>query len=331
MAATMTRYIQLGGETTAGTAVAADTVWAGEAASIEDMRTVTFVPEHKGRMSPSNRQIQPKLLAGITFPVCPATYEQVQHIFEAGIETDAAAACGSGYLYEYNLPTTTTNTLKTYTIEAGDVTQENEMEYGHVISFELSGASGGPVNVTSTWRGRQVTASTKTASQVVPATLETIYFGNAQLYINDTFASLGVTQKTATFLGFSLKVDTGIKQKFTGDGNLYFTQTAQDGASGTLDLTFEYDATATGEETAFRAGTARYVRIEFDGTALQTASSPWTTKALRIDCHGKIESVGTLDTQDGNDVKTMTLRLCDDQTNDLFMNAYVVNLNATVP
>ena len=59
-------------------------------------------------MSPSSRQIQPKLLAGITFPQAVATFEQIQHIFEAGIETDTATVCGSGFLYNYEAPTTTT-------------------------------------------------------------------------------------------------------------------------------------------------------------------------------------------------------------------------------
>ena len=331
MTATATRYCQLGREAVAGTAVAATTIWAGEAASIEDLRTVTMVTEHRGRMSPSSRQIQPKLFAGITFPQAVATFEQLQHVFEAGIETDAATACGSGYLYNYEHPTTTSATLKTYTIEAGDVTQENEMEYGYVESYSLNGASGGPVNISSIWRGRQVTPSTKTSSLGVPAVNEPIYFGNAKLYLNDTFASLGATQKTATLLGFKLDVKTGLEPRFTGDGALYFTQVGQTGATGTLDLTFEYDATAIAEEVLFRAGTGRYVQIQFNGSALQTSSAPWTTKALRIDAYGKILKKTTLDSQDGNDVMTMTMQLCDEDTNNLFLNYSLVNSLATVP
>jgi hypothetical protein len=282
-------------------------------------------------MSPSSRQIQPKLFAGITFPSTVATFEQIQHVFEAGIETDVATACGSGYLYNYEHPTTTIATLKAYTIEAGDVTANLEMEYGYVESYELSGASGGPVNITSVWRGRQVTSSAKTASLTVPAVNEPIYFGNAKLYLNDTFASLGVTQKTATLLGFKLAVKTGLTPRFTGDGALYFTALGQAGATGTLDLTFEYDATALAEEVLFRAGTGRYVQLQFNGTALQTSSAPWTTKAWRVDAYGKIVSKTTLDSQDGNDVMTMTLQLCDDDTNNLLLNHSLVNSLATVP
>jgi hypothetical protein len=334
MAATMTRAIQLGREltTAAGSAVAATTIWSGEAASIEDLRTVTMLTEHRGRMSPSSRQIQPKLLAGITFPQTVATYEQIVHVLEGGIETCAAAGCGSGYLYTYHLPTTTTNSLITYTIESGDVTQFYEMEYAHVESFSLSGAGGGPVNITSTWRGRQVTSSAKTAALIVPAVNDPIYFGNGKLYLNTTFASLGVTQKTATLLGFKLDVKTGLIPKFTADGALYFTQLGQDGATGTLDLTFEYDATAVVEEVAFAAGTGQYVRLEFNGSALQTSSAPWSTKALRIDSYGKIIKKTLLDTADGNDTMTMTLQLTDDgATNNIQANFYVVNSLATIP
>ena len=331
MPATNTRFCQLGREAAAGTAVAATTIWSGEAASLEDLRTVTMVTEHRGRMSPSSRQIQPKLLAGITFPQAVATFEQIQHIFEAGIETDTAAVCGSGFLYNYETPTTTTAVLKTYTIEAGDVTANLEMEYGYVESYSLSGASGGAVMVDSVWRGRQVTSSAKTASLTVPTVNEPIYFGNGKLYINDTFASLGTTQKTATLLGFKLDVKTGLVPRFTGDGALYFTQVGQAGATGALDLTFEYDATALAEEVLFRAGTGRYVQMQFNGSALQTTSAPWLTKALRIDAYGKILSKRPLDSQDGNDVMAMTLQLCDEDTNNLFLNFSLVNSLATVP
>jgi hypothetical protein len=333
MAATGTRFIQLGRELTTaqGTAVVATTVWSGEAASLEDLRTVTMVTEHKGRMTPSNRQIQPRLLAGITIPQCRATYEQIQHVFEAGLQTATGAGCGSGYLYTYTVPTTTVASIRTYTIEAGDVTQSQEMEFGHVESFTLSGASGAPVQISSVWRGRQITSSAKTASQIVPAVNDPIYFGNGKLYINDTFASLGTTQKTATLLGFKLDVKTGLTPRFTADGALYFTALGQTGASGTLDLTLEYDATAVAEEVTFAAGTARYVRLEFNGTALQTSSAPWSTKALRIDAYGKWGKKTTLDSQDGNDTITTTLTLCDDQTNGAMLTFYLVNSLVTVP
>ena len=112
---------------------------------------------------------------------------------------------------------------------------------------------------------------------------------------------------------------------------MYFTQVGQAGATGALDLTFEYDATALAEEVLFRAGTGRYVQLQFNGTVLQTTSAPWTTKALRIDAYGKILSKQSLDSQDGNDVMAMTLQLCDEDTNNLFLNFSLVNSLATVP
>ena len=176
-----------------------------------------------------------------------------------------------------------------------------------------------------------MTSSAKTGSVTMPAVNEPIYFGNAKLYLNDTFASLGATQKTATLLGFKLDVKTGLVPRFTGDGALYFTQVGQAGATGALDLIFEYDATAIAEEILFRVGTGRYVQMQFNGSALQTTSAPWTTKALRIDAYGKILSKQPLDSQDGNDTMTMTLQLCDEDTNNLFLNFSLVNSLATVP
>ena len=176
MAGSITRYIQLGRETNAGTAVAATTIWSGPATNIKDEHKVTFVNEQRGRMSPSSKVYSPALGATIAFPNTEATFEQLNHVFEAGIKAVTAAAdgAGTGKVYAYPLPTTAALTQKTYTIEAGDGQQEGEMEYSFVESFSLAGKGNEAVMVASKWRGRQLTASTKTGSLIVPVVNEIV-------------------------------------------------------------------------------------------------------------------------------------------------------------
>ena len=112
-------------------------------------------------------------------------------------------------------------------------------------------------------------------------------------------------------------------------GALYFITGWAGRGDGALDLTFEYDATALAEEVLFlpaggMSSAVQWHRIADDKRA-------WTTKALRIDAYGKILSKQSLDSQDGNDVMTMTLQLCDEDTNNLFLNFSLVNSLATVP
>ena len=96
----------------------------------------------------------------------PATYEQLLHILEAGVKTVSSSqdGTGSGYIYEYVFPTTAANSIKTYTIEGGDNTEEEEFTYGFVESFTLSGAPGESVMMGADWVGREVSTGTFTAS-----------------------------------------------------------------------------------------------------------------------------------------------------------------------
>ena len=102
------RKIQLGNETTAGTAVVAVDLWRGEG-TIEDQRETVFPTEDVGFLPGVGRVYTPKLLAAITMDPTPATFEQLRHICEAGIRTDTAGqdgARGSGYIYDYIFGTT---------------------------------------------------------------------------------------------------------------------------------------------------------------------------------------------------------------------------------
>lgn len=332
MTARSTRFIQLGRETTAGTAVAATTVWAGEANKFENLAVPVFPMEDRGRLSPSDRTYVPQVGGKLTPPACPATFEQIVHIFEAGIEADTPASDGSGYIYEYNFPTTAANTIKTYTIEAGDGAQCDEVEYCFVPEFKLAGSAGQALTMQPTWQGRQLTDTAKTAGQVVPAVRETINVSKGSVFVNDTFASLGATAVSSTIVGLTMDVKTGLSAHFTADGGaLCFTDINQNDPSGSIDVTMEYNATGVAEEAKYLAGTGRFLRIQFNGAALNTPGVTYTTKALRIDCYGKWESFSQLDaSSEGNDVVTGKFRILDDGAN-LFCNIYVVNTLASVP
>ncbi len=132
----------IGKETVNGTAVPTTALWRGVGA-IEDQREVEFVEEDVGYLSGTDRTMTPKLLAGIEFEETPATFEQLPYVLNAGIEGVAGVKDGSGtgYIYTYTYPTTALKTPYSYTIESGDLYAVEEMEYGLVEEFELSGIS----------------------------------------------------------------------------------------------------------------------------------------------------------------------------------------------
>jgi len=323
------RKVQIGRESTPGSAIAATEIWRGPAQMPEDQRARVYVEEDLGLRDPYNRFYDAALSGQLNMPSQPATFEQLVHIFEAGIDTIAGAkdGDGSGYAYSYEL-NKTANDPQTYTIEGGDNSDAVEMEYAFVTRFVLSGRIDEAVMLESaTWEGRQVVDTTFTAP-LTPIDVEEILFNEIQLYIDDTSGTIGTTPKADSLLGFRLTVDTGWQAVRGADGTLYFSSLKNVGGTAELELTIEHDTLATAERILMRTGVIRLVRLEADGAALATAGTTYTYKTLRIDFEGtwKAESFRTLSDENGDNIVTGTLRhVRDVETDDIGVQLVLVN------
>lgn len=319
-----TRRCQLGRETTPGTAVAATTYWRGPA-SMQDMTQVVTVQEDVGRYSPQGRTYVPMIGAQVSMPSQVATFEQLLHIFEAGIQTVTPSGTEAPYTYTYTFPTSDTEpTLQTYTIEYGDAEDAEEAEYCFVESFELTGAPDEAVMVTATWRGRQVTQGiTFTADLTLPA-VEEILFDQGVLYIDDSGGSIGASQVSNSFLEFSFSVTTGWVATTTGDGELYFTFPKLTRPEITLSITAEHtsDWDSAGEKAEWVAENFRLVRIQFDGTS---------SRYLRLDMAGKWLTFGVIEDRDGNSVLTGEMSVEESSTDSLWCEIEISCTLASVP
>lgn len=319
------RKLQFGKEVTAGTKVAATTIWRGEG-TLEDNRTVVFPVEDVGMVSPTDRNYTPALHGKLTLVNTPATFEQILYILEAGVKaitSGVADGVGSGFLYNYTMPTTSQNTIKTLTVQGGDNQEAEVMEYCFVTDFELSGKAGEAVMMTANLEGRQIALQSFTGALSVP-TVEEILCSKGKLYIDAVGGTLGSTQVTGEVLEFSYKVKTGLIAVFTADGSLYFTFAKGTRPEVTLELTLEHSTNASAQKVLWRAGTARQMRFIFEGSTL-TTSSTYVYKTLRIDLAGKYESVSALDDQDGDNIVKFVFRGGYNSSAALFNNILVVN------
>ena len=326
---TALKKIQLGQETTAGTAVAATIMWRGPA-TLTDTREIAVVDEDIGQMLPTSRTVVPRLGAEITLESTPATFEHLPYILAAGVEdltTGVADGSGSGKIYQHDVALTAANSIQTYTIEAGNNVENWDVEYCFVRNFELSGAMGEPVNVTATLVGRQLTNGVAFAS-LTPATVEEILFGKGKLYIDDT--TIGTTQVTGGWIGFTLNVDTGFRELYTGDGAAYFAAHKQVRPEITGELVLEHDSTfGDNEINEAKNEVKRKVRMVFDGTALTTAGTAYTYKTLQVDMAIQYTAVPSLDDQDGDSTIRLPFRAVYDVAADAPI-FYVVNQNASL-
>lgn len=332
--------IQLGRETTPGTAVAASTIWRGVGGMLKDTTQVVMVDELIGVALPTTRRYIGQYGGSLSMAATPATYEQLVHIFEAGMHTigsPGSDGSGSGKVWSYAYGVTTLPPIKTYTIETGDNQQAEEMEYSFVEKFTLSAERGQAVMMSADWVGRGVANATFTPALTSP-TVHEILAGRSKLYLDAVAGTLGGTQISELLLQWELSVTTGWRAKWTldseagGGGRKFaFHYFDRDSFEAELSLTFEHDANAVAQKALFRAGTPCQARIEIPGPALTTAGTTYSTRMFRLDAALVYTDWEALDADEGNSIVSATARIGYDPTAGLGLRALVVNELASIP
>lgn len=312
---------QLGRESTAGTAVAASTVWRGPFSMLEDARERTIVEEQIGVFVQAERSFDSRLAARWAQPAANLTYEQVCHILEAGCKTTTPSGTGPyTRIYNYPFSGTTVNTIKTYTIETGSATVSAdvyEMEYSFVEDFEFSGAFGEAWQMSSNWVGRQMTGTTFTGSLTAP-TVNDCLFNHTLLYIDASGGTLGTTQKTGVLTAASISVTTGLMQVPVGDGQLYAIAHKWTQPEITFSLTLELeDASIVATERGiYRSNGTRLFRLK---------AAPSAALQFQVDWAGKYDSVGDYENSDGNTTVTLEGHGVASSTDSLALTFTIIN------
>ncbi len=320
--------IQLGRETTAGTAVASTVIWRGPATDIEDTQVVMEpgVEENVGLLVPTERKYIAQLGAALSIPETEATFEQIPHVFEAGIKTvSTSGTTGAWVRSGYTPGTNAANTIKTYTLESGNVIagDGNEMEYGFVESFTLSGKTGEAWKVASNWRGRQKTVAALTGALSL-ISVEEMLFGNTSFFLDATGGTVGSTQKTGVLLEASIQVNTGIQGVFAADGTLYFTAHKIVPPSLEFTITIELETTAglvAAERAFWKSQTTRLFQLSVAGSSSRAAVMKWA---------GKYTSVGSYQNSNGNTTVQLSGKAIYSSTDSLFFDFSVTNAIAAL-
>lgn len=323
------RKIQLGREATAGTEVAATTIWRGEG-TIDDQLELIIPPEDIGYLPDVTRSYIPKYGAGLDLEDTPATFEQLLHLLECGIETVTPSTSGGGNEYTYNFPTTAENTIKTYTVEGGDDQGEEQFLYGFCKNFKISGAAGEALMMSGSLVGRQVEPGTFSGGATLPD-VEEILFGKGKFYLDAVSGSFGTTQKTNTFLEFSFEANTGLEEQYTGDGSLTYTFVKNIGPKITMSITYEHDTHGLAAKVDWRAETPRLIELIFEGTDLASPGGTYSYKTLIIQTAGLWHPIAKLGERNGNDIVQGTFNVGYNPTAAEYCNIIVVNDLAAVP
>ncbi len=334
------RQIQMSREvsTSQGSPSTDFTVWRG-LGTLEDTRETTFVEEDIGVFGGVDRTYVAKTGAQINIESTPATFEQLPHILDAAVKlatptTDASSAQIRTYAFPISTSDAVSSTdLQTYSFKVGDNNEVEQAGFGYVSEFTLSGSAGEALMMEAVYQTREATTDNDGFATVSIPDVEEILFSKGKLYIDEPGGTMGATQKSNTLLSAELKVTTGWMGINTGDGRTDFSFIKQVQPEIILTVTFEHDGTAAAEKSAWRTGTARQVRLTFEGDALGTtdAGAPYDKKTLVISLAGKWEKFDPMEDQDGDNVVTGTFRARYNATCAKFAEIVVVNELAVMP
>jgi hypothetical protein len=303
--------IEIGKETTAGTAVSCDVLLQAEG-MMKDAQDRAFPVEGSEFVFPTSGSYIRKEGVEITLDDSPATTEILPHIFGMGVAggVSAAAADGSAYAYIYPFPITAANTAPDpYTIEGGDDSESGEASYCFATRWGLKWAAGEELMMNADIVGRQWTDCAFTGTN---PSVALHYLPKAKLYVDATGATGFNTQKTQTFMGFEVE-GGGWKPVHTGDGELFYTfpkyYGQKEGNEITGVITYEHDATGEAELNFARAGTVRLVKVVFEGDAVATGGTTYSKHSVIFDAAIQYTDVPELEDLDGNNTVPLPFRV----------------------
>lgn len=304
------RKIQLGrnADSDSDDVIAATTIWRGTG-SLEDTRNLYFVAEDVGLLSGTDRTNTSKYGGALALDPIEATPEQLLHLLEMNIKTAAPVAdSADAYVSTYAFPTTAGNTFKPYTIEGGDNAGAEVMNYCFGQDFSFAGNEGESWMMGGNVIGKTIVPQAFTGALSLP-TVTPLNFGMSKIYIDNDSDTIGTTLVSNTLLQASFAYKSGLVPKFTADGSLGFGFVQSTMFDAQLKVTFEHNASAISEKAAWRAETARLLRVLAEGTVFTNPSSTYARRQVMLNLPGKWLDFSKLGERNGNDVVEGTFQV----------------------
>lgn len=263
--------IQHGLESVAGTLVAATFKWKGGGKLKFDDAIIT--PELEYPTGVLGGNIEGAFIAEtgstLTLEDTDFSAETMVWLGNMGIKTVGGAAS----TFAFTFPTTTPNSISTFTWEVGTAAQEYEFGNGFCESFNIHGdvgADNGRIKVNAIMRGQKAAASTVTASLGFLTAYEPLNINNATLHLDTVGTAAGTASQTSLFLkAFSLDVKTGWMPGRYADGrsgkDFSVAEFGDYEISGKIRGVLT--ATAVTEIANARAGTPRIMALKLNGSS----------------------------------------------------------------
>lgn len=236
-----------------------------------------------------------------------ANYEQLGYLLGMTVRgaVTGGAPADSLYTYTYAPNLTASSVLDTRTVEYGDDVQAFVSPFCFGTDLELSGTLDDALKVKTNLVGQNVRTQSFTGSLSNPTTLTPVIFGTGKLYVDTSWAGIGGTQVTATFVDMSWKLTQGQTPIKYADGNIYFSDIAEKKRHAELSLTLAFTSGAAGYFADYIASpqNKKYIRMKFTGPLVGATSRD----ELDIDGSYVIDDYPELTERDGQDIVKLKL------------------------
>ena len=328
------RQVQIGKETTKGTAVAATEQLLAEVELdlsgyelFRNTHPIVVLAEHAGPTALLKKDVDARLTMN------GATYQQLAWLLALAIDQPATTGAGP-YTHTFDPGLAALWNPHSATLEAryddGADQEDVEVEYFTGRTLRLTGEQNGALQAELDGFGRQVTDAAIT-SIAVPATLTPITIAQMKYYINDTWAAADLLAPVAGIvtpdvMSFSLEIDAGQFPWHGISGNTYFHSAKERQKNFRLSVRSLLNPAPASEGTAAERAHAqaqdlRFVTLGFTGPGNMT---------LYVALAGKHEAGDflTVGEQDGLDVVEMTIVGHYDPTGAKLVKAVLINDDA---
>lgn len=291
---TLNQNVQIGVETTPGTAVAATK-------RLQSIGIEPSISVDKSNFRPIGSKFNALSVLGKEWSEASisgrATYTELQYIFSSVINTGVVTAPVAGTSQWVFTPSTRADDApKTFTVEHGSGVRADRFTYGLITEVSLS-FSRDSIEVSGSMMGRAIEDGiTMTSTGVTSPNLIPVNPTQVSVYLDDSAASLGTTKLTRMISGeFSLGSRFGPVWVLDA-ANPSFVNHIETEPDLTATMTLQADAFGMGLLNTLRDGSTKFLRIEAIGGIIGATTEKYR---LTIDLAGKISDTGGFSDQDG--------------------------------
>ena len=278
--------IQIGNESTPGTAVAAVDAILGTITAPYTSRQLHWPEDDRGSLAAN---------FGNEFKVADETELNISMrladiwapwVFGTSIRGNITATQPDAtneplaYLWTYQGGLTTGNTpditngIDTLTIEYGDNLDSYEVPYCFTTTLVITGAPNEPVMVDWTLTGAAVAVGNTSTAAITVSSAQYFPSNKCSFYIDANYAAIGGSAKADLLMGWTWTLETTFTPRFTASGTYPYAGVNEDRKKVVLKLEYARGTLSEVEKAKHQANTTTYLRIKCVGdTEIDSAQS----------------------------------------------------------